>query len=482
MKNVRRASSDYSGEAHYFYVPADFIKKSPLRVKRYVQPWYQPRPYLRIIEKKIMEARLAKPFSKVRRRFAIQLPPRSGKTEFVSKSIPSYFLGRWPDDEIIICSYNARKALNYSSKIREIFQLPKFQNLFDVKLKPDTRSKERWEIDEHRGGLTAAGFGGAITGEGGNLIAVDDPYKNHEEAFSKTIRDSRWNEFNDTLLTRVNDENAIIILVGYPWHPDDIFGRIKKQEIEQNTPDHLRFEFLTFPVLNEDGTVLDGYPFSLEHVQQMRRSMGETMFSAIYMMKPKSEAEYILDRKKCTIINELPHEIGKDGKKILIQPLRKVRYYDFAFKTKAQNDATATALIYKYDGFSVLVEVRWWKTNIPETMQEIKKIAKQDGPDVYIGGENNTGQDAIIQTLQADRDLNEYTIIGIPTATDKVVRAMPWILRSQNGILKFLRAEWNDPFFSLAEEFGIGGEIDDPIDAVSGAWKMAGDPADNGYF
>lgn len=468
-------------DSRSFLIPIELIKKSPLRVKQYIHPWYKPRPYIRQIEEKIMAAKLAPPGAKVKRRFAIRLAPRAGKTEYVSKALASYLLGNWPDEEGIICSYNSRKALNYSAKIREVFLEPKFQSLFGVRLKPDTRSKERWEIEGHRGGLTAAGFGGAMTGEGADFIIGDDVFKNYEEAFSKIVRDSRWNEIHGTLLNRVNSENAIIIFVGYSWHPDDVFGRIKKSEIENDTPEHLRFEFLDFPVLNDDGTVLEGYPFSLEHVEQKRRE-SPVMFDAQYLMRPRSESAYMFDRKSVTMVDELPFEIDEDGNKVIVKPLRKVRYYDYAFKTKEASDYTATALIYKYKDRSILVHVDWWKLSVMDTIRKTKEYALKDGVETYIAGESNTGQDAIIQALQADTDLSNYTIRGIQTTTDKQVRAMPWILRANAGIFQFLRAEWNGRFFAIAEEFGVGAEIDDPIDAVSGAWQMAGDPIDGGYF
>jgi phage terminase large subunit-like protein len=464
-----------------FIIPAHLIKSSPLRVKQYVHPWYQPRQYIRVIEEKILAAKLAPKDSKVKRRFAIRIPPRGGKTEYISKALTSYFLANWPDEEVILISYNARKALNYSSKVREMFVNPRFASLFGVALKQDTRSKERWEIEGHRGGLTAAGFGGAITGEGANDIVIDDPFKNHEEAFSAAVRESRWNEFNSTVMNRVNDEYAIIILVGYSWHPDDLFGRIKRNEIEQETPEHLRFEFIDFPAIGPDGKVLADYPFSLEHLEQKKRE-SEVMFSAQYMMNPLSDSAYKFTRDGLVIIDELPFVVDDQGNKKPVIPLRQVRYYDWAFKTKEASDFSATARLNKYESRSVAMSIEWWKSSVPETIARVKANAKADGPDVWIGGESNTGQDAIIQALQADPELSGYTIIGIPTVADKQVRAMPWILRAQSGILQFLLGTWNNKFFSVAEQFGVIEGIKDPIDALSGAWQMAGDPIGGGYF
>lgn len=464
-----------------FLIPAHLIKKSPLRVKQYVHPWYKTRPYIAEIERRILAAKMAPSGAKVKRRFAIRVPPRGGKTEYISKTLTAYFLANWPDEEVILISYNARKALNYSAKVREMFVEPRFASLFGVALKPETRSKERWEIEGHRGGLTAAGFGGAITGEGADFIVIDDPFKNHEEAFSPAVRESRWNELNSTVLNRVNSENAIIIIVGYSWHPDDLFGRIVRSEIDRDTPEHMRFEFLDFPVMDAEGNVLPGYPFSKEHVEQKRRE-SEVMFAAQYMQTPMADSAYKFSRDGIIRVSALPTEAGPDGTQIPIIPLRRVRYYDWAFKTKEKNDHTATARLDKHISRSILLDVDWWKMSTPDTIARVKDIAKAEGPGVWIGGESNAGQDAIIQTLQSDPDLAGYTIIGIPTVNDKEVRALPWILRAQGGILQFLEGPRLDKFLTIAEQFGIIEGMDDPIDAVSGAWQMAGDPVGGGYF
>ncbi len=41
------------------------------------------------------------------RRLMILMPPRHGKSELVSRRLPAYFLGRFPDANIIACSYGA---------------------------------------------------------------------------------------------------------------------------------------------------------------------------------------------------------------------------------------------------------------------------------------------------------------------------------------------------------------------------------------
>ena len=52
-----------------------------------------------------------------------------------------------------------------------------------VEISPDSRSTTSWNLAEpYQGGVMAAGVGGGITGRPGDLIVIDDPFKNRQEA------------------------------------------------------------------------------------------------------------------------------------------------------------------------------------------------------------------------------------------------------------------------------------------------------------
>ena len=51
-------------------------------------------------------------------RLMLLMPPRHGKSEIASKTFPAWHLGRYPDHEIIACSYNVGLAMGFSRKVK----------------------------------------------------------------------------------------------------------------------------------------------------------------------------------------------------------------------------------------------------------------------------------------------------------------------------------------------------------------------------
>lgn len=122
------------------------------------------------------------------------VPPRNGKSQLASINFPAWYLGRNPTKEIITSSYSAELAQDFGSKTKELFDDIIFQRIFNLKLKADEKSKAKW-MTEKKGSYISVGIGGAITGRGSNILIIDDPIKNREEAGSEIIRNKHWNWF-----------------------------------------------------------------------------------------------------------------------------------------------------------------------------------------------------------------------------------------------------------------------------------------------
>jgi len=78
----------------------------------------------------------------------------------------------------------------------------------------------------------SVGIGGAITGRGADILIIDDPIKNREEAESKTIRDKHWNWYTSTAYTRL-EKDAAVVLILTRWNIDDLAGRLLKKQEEE---------------------------------------------------------------------------------------------------------------------------------------------------------------------------------------------------------------------------------------------------------
>jgi len=145
-------------------------------------------------------------------RLMILMPPRHGKSELGSRSFPAWHLGRYPDHEIIACSYNVGLAMSFSRKVKEVMEDPSYHSVFETRLNPNFQGAEEWGIEGKRGGYVAAGVGGGITGKGAHILTIDDPIKNAEEADSADNREKLKEWYDSTAYTRLAPGGGVLIV------------------------------------------------------------------------------------------------------------------------------------------------------------------------------------------------------------------------------------------------------------------------------
>lgn len=157
----------------------------------------------------------------------IEAPPQHGKSMAVTEALPSWYLGRHPDRRAILASYNDETAERFARRNRE--KLRDFGGtLFGVKLGEVKRSSE-FEIAGSRGALISRGLLSGITGNPADLLIVDDPVKNRQEADSEGRRRLVWEEWLNSLKSRLAaGAKAVVIMT--PWHEDDLAGRLIRAE------------------------------------------------------------------------------------------------------------------------------------------------------------------------------------------------------------------------------------------------------------
>ena len=114
---------------------------------------WQPAPHLELLCRKIEAVERGEIT-----RLMVFLPPRYGKSEVISKKAPAWILGRNPEWEIILASYAADLAFDFSRIARDTFR-EWGPRLWGVELSSDSGAVGRWGIQGHRGGLVAAGVG-----------------------------------------------------------------------------------------------------------------------------------------------------------------------------------------------------------------------------------------------------------------------------------------------------------------------------------
>lgn len=220
-------------------------------------------------------------------RLMINMPPRHGKSELASRRFPAWFLGRHPNKSIIAASYNSDLASDFGRQVRNIVSSGEYAPLFKTALAEDSRAANRWNTAQG-GSYVAAGVGTAITGRGADILLIDDPIKDRQEADSETQRETVWDWYTSTAYTRLAPGGRIIV-IQTRWHEDDLSGKLLAEQARGGD----KWDVLELPAINDDGAALwpDFYP--IEALERIRAVLPARDWSALYQQRPApDEGDY----------------------------------------------------------------------------------------------------------------------------------------------------------------------------------------------
>lgn len=99
----------------------------------------------------------------------VELPPRHSKSQTITETFPSYYLGLNPRNRVIATAYSDGLARKFGRLNRN--KLKEFgQDIFGVGLSEDNSNVNNWTLDNGVGGMISTGIGGSITGEGADCV------------------------------------------------------------------------------------------------------------------------------------------------------------------------------------------------------------------------------------------------------------------------------------------------------------------------
>ena len=169
----------------------------------------------------VMERTMLRP----RGRAMIFEPPGCAKSTYACAG-SAWYMGKFPDSQIIYTSYATGIAAKQSRRVRQICRDPQYQCIWPEHplLLDDQRAVDDWSLTNGSSFL-AAGILAGITGNRADGVMNDDPVANREQADSPTIREKIYAEFMDTVMTRAKPK-MWVILIQTRWHEDDLAGSI----------------------------------------------------------------------------------------------------------------------------------------------------------------------------------------------------------------------------------------------------------------
>jgi predicted phage terminase large subunit-like protein len=384
---------------------------------------------------------------------ALNMPPRHSKSMTITESLPSYYLGHFPEDRIIEISYNDTFARKFGKKNKE--KVKQFgKDLFNIEIAKDSSAHDEWTLDNNIGGMISRGVLAGITGQGADLMIIDDPIKNREEADSETHREKIWEEWIDSFSSRLHP-GAIVILILTRWHEDDLQGRLLNAEYGEP----LNWQVYNFPLEAEENDILGrevGDPlwperYGKDFIEERKRYLSS--FNALYQGRPTSQEGNILKRDWWKYYDKLPHIVTK------------IMSVDATFKDEADNDFVAIQVWGKTGPNMYLIDNLKARMNFPTTLQAIRNM-KQKHPDTStILVEDKANGPAIIAMLHKEMG----GIIPVKPEGGKVARVNAISPHIESGNVFIPRqAEWLHDFTEECASFPKG-KHDDQVDAMSQA-------------
>jgi hypothetical protein len=190
-------------------------------------------------------------------RLIVCMPPRSGKSELVSKWFPTWFLENFPERKVILTSYEADFAAKWGGRVRDL--IVENQDSLTVRLAAKNPAQHYFATTEE-GSMACAGVGGPITGKGANILIIDDYVKNSEEANSLTMREKTWDWWTSTARTRLEPYTEpktlqkiqpAVIVMATRWHSDDLIGRLVDPKFSNSGGEREQWEVFVFPACAE---------------------------------------------------------------------------------------------------------------------------------------------------------------------------------------------------------------------------------------
>ena len=329
----------------------DGAAPTPLDEARIIDDKYRVRAHLEYLSNRLASA-VQDVENGISRKITVSMPPRSGKSHLSSEFFPVWLLHKHPDWKIGLISHSPSLATSWGRSVRRVIE--EYGAQLGIELAKDAGAVSDWETTKGGGIISRSAPGQSITGYGFKILLIDDPVKNFATAHSEDARNKLWQWWTGDAFTRL-EPPSLTVVVGTRWHEDDMIGRLLSKEHEGNPDD---WEVISFPALAENDDVLGrspGEPIispiidesqteALQRWDEVRESVGEYAWAALYMQRPSPAQGAIFETDKFRYWTTDPEMLIDDDPSVrLIDPLRMsharwIDSWDAAFKGTDSSD------------------------------------------------------------------------------------------------------------------------------------------------
>jgi predicted phage terminase large subunit-like protein len=401
-------------------------------------------------------------------RLMIFVPPRHGKSLISSELFPAWYLGKHPDRSVIAASYGSELATDFGRKVRNHMASPVFRAVFPgASISTDSAAAHRFNLMAG-GAYYAVGAGGALTGRGADLLLIDDPVKNREDADSATYRRNLHDWYESVAYTRLQP-GGVVVVIQTRWHQDDLAGWLLSEHAGES------WTVVSLPALaepddalgREEGAALWPAKFPVPTLNRIREAIGSAAWASLYQQRPVPATGAIFQRAwwRFYTAASLPPKFEQ-----IILSL------DTAFKTNSSSDYSVALVLGVGDTGYYVLDVWRDRAEFPRLKAIVNEMAAKWRPDRLLIEDAASGQ-SLIQEL---RQLSRLPVMPIKVGSDKVSRAHAVTPMIESGRVYLPEAApWLSDFIDELSSFPAAAH-DDQVDALSQVLNYVRESADFG--
>ena len=250
--------------------------------------------YMYILSNALMEV-----VEKKTTRLIINIPPWHTKTEFVTKFLPAWAMGKDPTLQIITTWYSTQLTQWFSQETKEIYESDTYKRVFPRRpdLSATQNTKEHWKT-ENWWAYYATWCWWTITWKRCNLFLIDDPCK-PDEAWSDVVRTGINNWFENTVVSRLfNPLEDCIIIIMQRIHTDDLcwhliekmdwwhWEKYKIINLPAIATEEEVFQTRYWKITRKEGEPLAPQRFPIPALDLIKQSQWRVNFSCQYQQNP----------------------------------------------------------------------------------------------------------------------------------------------------------------------------------------------------
>ena len=346
------------------------------------------------------------------KRLIINMPPRALKSVCVSVAWPAWLIGHDPSARIMAASYSSILSIKHSLDCRLVVNASWYKELFPLtKLSKKHNQKSKF-LTTDNGFRFATSVGGSATGEGGDILIIDDPH-NPTQIHSKKSREKAIEWFEQTFVTRLNDpKKGAIVLVMQRLHEEDLSAHLTSSnswellKIPAIADKDYNYSILGQKYKYKQGNLLNSTRDDKLFLENLEREIGAKNFAAQLLQSPVSSSTSMVE------LSDIKFHSTYSGFDYYVLS------WDTAIKISQDSDYSVGTCWGVSNDKYYLVSIIRRKMCYPELKSAIEQqIAKYSPKHVLI--EDKASGQSLAQDLSLGRHMN---IIPIRPKYDKITR------------------------------------------------------------